>query len=41
MDSKEIINGLQAIVTGLSQQADGHAIRSKIFGAYVLGRAAA
>lgn len=27
----KIIAGLQAIVTGLSQQADGHAIQSKIF----------
>jgi len=32
MEQKEkIIAGLQAIVTGLSQQADGHAIQSKIF----------
>jgi len=26
-----IIAGLQGIVTGLSQQADGHVIQSKIF----------
>ncbi|MBR1482982.1 MAG: hypothetical protein IJ598_08470 [Ruminococcus sp.] len=32
MDNKEmIIAGLQGIVTGLSQQADGHVIQSKIF----------
>lgn len=30
-DNQIIIEGLQAIVTGLSQQADGHAIQSKIF----------
>ena len=30
-DEKKLIEGLQAIVTGLSQQADGHAIQSKIF----------
>ena len=32
-DNKKIIEGLQAIITGLSQQADGHAIESKIFAA--------
>ena len=32
-DEKKLIEGLQAIVTGLSQQADGHAIQSKIFAA--------
>jgi len=32
-DNQKIIEGLQAIVTGLSQQADGHAIQSKIFAA--------
>lgn len=32
-DNQKIIAGLQAIVTGLSQQADGHAIQSKIFAA--------
>lgn len=31
MDNKTMIAGLQAIVTGLSQQADGHAIQSVIF----------
>ena len=32
MEGKEmIIAGLQGIVTGLSQQADGHVIQSKIF----------
>lgn len=31
MDNEAIIKGLQAIVTGLSQQAEGHAIQSKIF----------
>ena len=30
-DQEKIIAGLQAIVTGLSQQADGHAIQSRIF----------
>ena len=30
---KKLIDGLQAIVTGLSQQADGHAIQSRIFAA--------
>lgn len=29
--NKKIIDGLQAIVTGLSQQADGHAIQSRVF----------
>ncbi|MBQ8973147.1 MAG: bacterioferritin (cytochrome b1) [Clostridia bacterium] len=29
--NEKIIAGLQAIVTGLSQQADGHAIQSRIF----------
>ena len=29
--NEKIIEGLQAIVTGLSQQADGHAIQSRIF----------
>ncbi|MBR1752415.1 MAG: hypothetical protein IJ740_16360 [Ruminococcus sp.] len=32
-DKKKLIEGLQAIVTGLSQQAIGHAIQSKIFAA--------
>ena len=32
-DNKKLIEGLQAIVTGLSQQADGHIIQSKIFAA--------
>ncbi|MBR1864833.1 MAG: hypothetical protein IJ806_12190 [Ruminococcus sp.] len=32
-DNKKLIEGLQAIVTGLSQQAIGHAIQSKIFAA--------
>lgn len=31
MDNKTIIDGLQAIVTGLSQQADGHAVQAVIF----------
>ena len=30
-ENNEIIAGLQAIVTGLSQQATGHAIQSRIF----------
>ena len=30
-DNEKVICGLQAIVTGLSQQADGHAIQSRIF----------
>ena len=30
-DNEKVIGGLQAIVTGLSQQADGHAIQSRIF----------
>ena len=30
-EEKKLLEGLQAIVTGLSQQADGHAIQSKIF----------
>ncbi|MBQ8089074.1 MAG: bacterioferritin (cytochrome b1) [Clostridia bacterium] len=29
--NEKIIAGLQAIVTGLSQQADGHAIQSRVF----------
>ena len=32
MANENIIKGLQAIVTDLAQQADGHAIQSKIFG---------
>ncbi len=32
MSNEMIIKGLQAIVTDLAQQADGHAIQSKIFG---------
>ncbi len=32
-DNKKLIEGLQVIVTGLSQQADGHIIQSKIFAA--------
>ena len=32
-DTKKIIEGLQIIVTDLAQQADGHAIQSKIFAA--------
>ena len=32
-DTKKIIEGLQVIVTDLAQQADGHAIQSKIFAA--------
>lgn len=31
--NKKLIEGLQAIVTDLSQQADGHAIQSRIFAA--------
>lgn len=31
--NKELIQALQAIVTGLSQQADGHNIQSKLFAA--------
>lgn len=30
-DEQKLMEGLQAIVTGLSQQADGHAIQSRIF----------
>lgn len=29
--NKELLSGLQAIVTGLAQQADGHVIQSRIF----------
>ena len=32
-DNKKLIEGLQVIVTDLAQQADGHAIQSKIFAA--------
>ena len=32
-DVKKLIEGMQIIVTDLSQQADGHAIQSRIFGA--------
>lgn len=32
-DNKKILEGLQIIVTDLAQQADGHAIQSKIFAA--------
>ena len=32
-DTKKLIEGLQVIVTELAQQADGHAIQSKIFAA--------
>lgn len=32
-DIKKILEGLQIIVTDLAQQADGHAIQSKIFAA--------
>ncbi|MCR5772092.1 MAG: hypothetical protein K6G87_12805 [Butyrivibrio sp.] len=32
MANENIIKGLQLIVTDLAQQADGHAIQSKIFG---------
>lgn len=32
-DTKKILEGLQIIVTELAQQADGHAIQSKIFAA--------
>ena len=32
-DTKKILEGLQIIVTDLAQQADGHAIPSKIFAA--------
>lgn len=31
MANEKIIEGLQAIVTGLSQQADGHDVQSRIF----------
>lgn len=41
MEKKEmIIAGLQGIVTGLSQQADGHAIQSRIFAAQGLTKLA-
>ncbi len=30
-DNKKVLEGLQTIVTDLAQQADGHAIQSKIF----------
>lgn len=39
-DKEKILAGLQKIVTGLSQQADGHAIESKIFAAQGLGKLA-
>lgn len=38
MSSEKIISGLQAIVTGLSQQADGHEIQSKIFASQGLNK---
>lgn len=31
MANEKVIEGLQAIVTGLSQQADGHQLQSRIF----------
>ncbi|MCR5663064.1 MAG: bacterioferritin (cytochrome b1) [bacterium] len=31
MDNEKVINGLQVIVTELSQQADGHQLQSRIF----------
>lgn len=31
--NEKVVAGLQAIVTGLSQQADGHLIQSRIFAA--------
>ena len=39
-NKEKIIAGLQAIVTGLSQQADGHVIQSKVFAAQGLGKLA-
>ncbi|MBQ3377298.1 MAG: hypothetical protein IJG62_03415, partial [Synergistaceae bacterium] len=30
-DNKKVVEGLQTIVTDLAQQADGHAIQSRIF----------
>ena len=38
--TEKLIAGLQAIVTGLSQQADGHAIQSKVFEAQGLSKLA-
>ena len=38
--NEKIIAGLQAIVTGLSQQADGHLIQSRIFAAQGLSKLA-
>ena len=41
MEKKEmILAGLQGIVTGLSQQADGHAIQSRVFAAQGLTKLA-
>ena len=41
MDKKEmILAGLQGIVTGLSQQADGHMIQSRVFAAQGLTKLA-
>ena len=33
MANEKVLEGLQAIVTGLSQQADGHQLQSRVFGA--------
>ena len=41
MDNEKIREGLQAIVTGLSQQAEGHAIQSRIFASLGYGTLAA
>lgn len=40
MDKQKICEGLQAIVTGLAQQADGHVIQSRIFAAQGLSKLA-
>ncbi len=39
-NNKKIIEGLQAIVTGLSQQADGHVVQSRIFASQGLAKLA-
>ncbi|MBR1734519.1 MAG: bacterioferritin (cytochrome b1) [Alphaproteobacteria bacterium] len=40
-ENNEVIAGLQAIVTGLSQQATGHAIQSRIFASQGFSKLAA
>lgn len=39
-NNQKVIEGLQAIVTGLSQQADGHVVQSRIFASQGLAKLA-